>query len=77
MIVDLGAPLTAVHLLTAAEPLSVLVGPAVLDRVHQGRAYLRKVLADDERPVYGAKTGFGALVGFAGRASASPPPSSC
>ncbi|MCP2197102.1 aromatic amino acid ammonia-lyase [Lentzea flava] len=67
--VDLGAPLTAAHLLNAAAPLPVLVGPAVLDRIEQGRAYLRTVLADDERPVYGAKTGFGALVGFAGRPS--------
>lgn len=46
----------------------MLVGPAVRDRVDRGREYLRTVLADDERPVYGAKTGFGALVGFAGRA---------
>ncbi|MET9630253.1 aromatic amino acid ammonia-lyase [Lentzea sp. NPDC006480] len=69
MTVDLSSPLTAGHLLRASEPLPVLVGPVVLDRVQQGRAYLRKVLADDERPVYGAKTGFGALVGFAGRST--------
>ncbi|WP_112268502.1 aromatic amino acid ammonia-lyase [Lentzea terrae] len=66
---DLGSPLTTAHLLQAASPLPVLVPPAVLDRVQRGREYLRKVLADDERPVYGAKTGFGALVGFAGRST--------
>ncbi|MFD4636817.1 aromatic amino acid ammonia-lyase [Lentzea sp. NPDC058436] len=67
--VDLGSPLTPAHLLRAAAPLPVLVGSSVLDRVERGRAYLRTVLADDERPVYGAKTGFGALVGFAGRST--------
>ncbi|RDI32099.1 aromatic amino acid ammonia-lyase [Lentzea flaviverrucosa] len=67
--VDLGSPLTVPHLQRASGPLPVLVGADVLDRVERGRAYLRTVLADDERPVYGAKTGFGALVGFAGRSS--------
>ncbi|MET9225890.1 aromatic amino acid ammonia-lyase [Lentzea sp. NPDC003310] len=67
--VDLGSPLTVARLARAAEPLHVLVGAGVLDRVERGRAYLRTVLADDERPVYGAKTGFGALVGFAGRST--------
>ncbi|MFE9746765.1 aromatic amino acid ammonia-lyase [Saccharothrix saharensis] len=65
--VDLAAPLTGDHLVRAAAPLSVAVGPAVRERVDRGREYLRTVLADDERPVYGAKTGFGALIGFAGR----------
>ncbi|MGW6928725.1 aromatic amino acid ammonia-lyase [Lentzea sp. NPDC054927] len=67
--VDLGSPLAITDLLRASEPLHVQVGALVADRVAEGRAYLRTVLADDERPVYGAKTGFGALVGFAGRAS--------
>ncbi|MCP2244367.1 aromatic amino acid ammonia-lyase [Lentzea aerocolonigenes] len=67
--VDLDSPLTPAHLLRAAAPLDVLVSAAVADRVARGREYLRTVLADDERPVYGAKTGFGALVGFAGRSS--------
>ncbi|WP_218130723.1 aromatic amino acid ammonia-lyase [Lentzea albidocapillata] len=67
--VDLGSPLTVPHLQRASGPLPVLVGSDVLDRVERGRAYLRTVLADDERPVYGAKTGFGALVGFAGRST--------
>ncbi|MGW4111047.1 aromatic amino acid ammonia-lyase [Actinosynnema sp. NPDC004786] len=66
--VDLAAPLRPADLHRAASPLAVLVGPAVRDRVDRGREYLRTVLADDDRPVYGAKTGFGALVGFAGRA---------
>ncbi|WP_201435736.1 aromatic amino acid ammonia-lyase [Saccharothrix sp. 6-C] len=65
--VDLGAPLRSDHLHRAATPLPVLVSPAVRERVDRGREYLRTVLADDERPVYGAKTGFGALIGFAGR----------
>ncbi|WP_312877958.1 aromatic amino acid lyase, partial [Lentzea indica] len=67
--VDLGSPLTVAHLLRASAPVFVHVEPVVADRVARGREYLRTVLADDERPVYGAKTGFGALVGFAGRAS--------
>ncbi|WP_090052419.1 aromatic amino acid ammonia-lyase [Lentzea fradiae] len=65
--VDLASPLTVPQLLRSAAPLEVLAGTAVRDRVARGRAYLRTVLADDERPVYGLKTGFGALVGFAGR----------
>jgi histidine ammonia-lyase len=65
--VDLGEPLGGDHLIRAAAPLPVLVGPAVRERVERGREYLRTVMADDERPVYGAKTGFGALIGFAGR----------
>ncbi len=67
--VDLGSPLTVPQLLRALTPLEVLAGPGVGERLARGRAYLRTVLADDERPVYGAKTGFGALVGFAGRSS--------
>jgi histidine ammonia-lyase len=66
--VDLRAPLRGTDLRRAAAPLRVLVDPVVRDCVDRGREFLRTVLADDERPVYGAKTGFGALVGFAGRA---------
>jgi histidine ammonia-lyase/tyrosine ammonia-lyase len=65
--VDLGAPLLVDDLRRASAPLHVLVSPAVRGRLDRGRAHLRTVLADDDRPVYGAKTGFGALVGFAGR----------
>jgi histidine ammonia-lyase len=66
--VDLGVPLRRDDLRRAAAPLPVLTNPAVRERVGRGREFLRSVLADDDRPVYGAKTGFGALVGFAGRA---------
>jgi histidine ammonia-lyase len=66
--VDLGEPLRRDDLRRAATPFPVVAGPAVRERVDRGREFLRSVLADDERPVYGAKTGFGALVGFAGRA---------
>ncbi|HEX7303757.1 aromatic amino acid ammonia-lyase [Lentzea sp.] len=66
--VDLGSPLTVPQLLRAAAPVEVLAGSAVEDRVARGRAYLG-TLYDDDRPVYGLKTGFGALVGYAGRSS--------
>ncbi|WP_433260605.1 aromatic amino acid ammonia-lyase [Actinosynnema sp. CS-041913] len=66
--VDLGAPLRGDDLHRAAAPLTVLVNPAVRSRIDRGREFLRNVLADEDRPVYGAKTGFGALAGFAGRA---------
>ncbi|HUQ57657.1 aromatic amino acid ammonia-lyase [Lentzea sp.] len=67
--VDLGSPLTVPQLLRASAPLEVIAGAVVEDRVARGRAYVRSLLADDERPVYGLKTGFGALVGYAGRSS--------
>ena len=66
--VDLGGPLHIEDLRQAAGPLPVAAGPVVRERLSRGRDHLRSVLADDDRPVYGAKTGFGALVGFAGRA---------
>ncbi|GAB3440353.1 aromatic amino acid ammonia-lyase [Actinophytocola sediminis] len=66
--VDLSQPLRGEDLRRAAVPLTVHIGPTVRARVARGREYLRSVLADDGRPVYGATTGFGALVGFAGRA---------
>ncbi|GAA1299699.1 aromatic amino acid ammonia-lyase [Saccharothrix xinjiangensis] len=66
--VDLGAPLRGDDLHRAARPIPVLVGPDVQDRLARGREFLRTVLADDDRPVYGAKTGFGALIGYPGRA---------
>jgi tyrosine ammonia-lyase len=65
--VDLAAPLRIADLHAAREPITVLVGPAVRERVTAGRVFLAKVLGDD-RAVYGATTGFGALVGYAGRA---------
>nr|BFE56151.1 aromatic amino acid ammonia-lyase [Dactylosporangium thailandense] len=65
--VDLAAPLRIADLLAARDPIRVTAGAAVRDRVAAGRAFLSKVLGDD-RAVYGATTGFGALVGYAGRA---------
>jgi histidine ammonia-lyase len=65
--IDLGAPLRSADLHRAAAPVSVIVGTAVRDRISRGRDFLRTVLSDEDRPVYGATTGFGALVGFAGR----------
>jgi len=65
--VDLAAPLRIVDLRRAAAPLTVVIGPDVRDRVAGCRAFLGKVLGDD-RAVYGNTTGFGALVGYAGRA---------
>jgi tyrosine ammonia-lyase len=65
--VDLAVPLRPESLRLAANPVTVLVGDVVRDRVTLARGYLGKVLGDD-RAVYGSTTGFGALVGYAGRA---------
>jgi len=65
--VDLAAPLRPESLRRAADPLTVVIGDEVRDRVAGSRGYLGKVLGDD-RAVYGNTTGFGALVGYAGRA---------
>ncbi|MEO3745557.1 aromatic amino acid ammonia-lyase [Plantactinospora sp. B5E13] len=64
--VDLARPLRSEDLRRAALPLRVEVTGPVRDRVRRSRDHLRTVLGDD-RPVYGATTGFGALVGYAGR----------
>ena len=68
-VIDLSAPLRVADLRRAATPVPVLVDDDVRARIERGREFLRGVLSDEERPVYGAKTGFGALVGFAGRDS--------
>lgn len=65
--VDLAAPLRIADLRAAREPITVRVGPEVRERVTAGRVFLAEVLGED-RAVYGATTGFGALVGYAGRA---------
>src|SRR3954447_22794664 len=65
--VDLSAPLRAEDLHAAREPIAVTIPDAVRDRVAASRQFLSKVLGDD-RAVYGSTTGFGALVGYAGRA---------
>lgn len=66
--VDLGAALTPAHLRAAAGPVDVLVPDAARRRTAAARAFLDRATAD--RAVYGSTTGFGALVGFAGRADA-------
>ncbi|MFI5931557.1 aromatic amino acid ammonia-lyase [Actinoplanes sp. NPDC051494] len=65
--VDLAASLRIRDLRAAAGPITVVTGTAVRDRVTASRVFLDKVLGDD-RAVYGSTTGFGALVGYAGRA---------
>ncbi|GAA2546481.1 aromatic amino acid ammonia-lyase [Winogradskya consettensis] len=65
--VDLATPLRIADLRAARDPITVVAGPEVRDRVTASRVFLTKVLGDD-RAVYGSTTGFGALVGYAGRA---------
>lgn len=65
--VDLAAPLRIADLRAAREPITVVFGPDCRERVATGRVFLARVLGG-ERAVYGATTGFGALVGYAGRA---------
>ncbi|BCY08325.1 aromatic amino acid ammonia-lyase [Actinoplanes sp. L3-i22] len=65
--VDLAAPLRIADLRAAREPITVRITPEVRERLTAGRAFLAEVLGDD-RAVYGATTGFGALVGYPGRA---------
>ena len=66
--VDLAAPLRTRDLLAAAAgPVDVVVPPEARERTGAARALLDAAVAGD-RAVYGRTTGFGALVGFAGRA---------
>ncbi|MCT2281214.1 aromatic amino acid ammonia-lyase [Micromonospora chalcea] len=65
--VDLDVPLRIADLRAARDPVKVVVGPQARERVTAARTFLSAVLGDD-RAVYGATTGFGALVGYAGRA---------
>lgn len=65
--VDLADPLRIADLRAAADPIRVVMGGPQRDRVAAARVFLTKVLGDD-RAVYGSTTGFGALVGYAGRA---------
>ena len=64
--VDLATPLRRQSLRQAKDPVTVVISQQVRDRVTISRAFLSKVLGDD-RAVYGNTTGFGALVGYAGR----------
>ncbi|UZN01719.1 aromatic amino acid ammonia-lyase [Cellulomonas sp. S1-8] len=65
--VDLASPLRPCHLVAAAGPVDVVVPPEARTRTGAVRTFLDVALAED-RAVYGATTGFGALVGFRGRA---------
>jgi len=64
--IDLIGPLHPADLRRVAAAVHIEVTAAVRGRVQGCRSYLRGVL-DGDRTVYGATTGFGALVGFAGR----------
>src|SRR5689334_3155254 len=61
---DLTAPLSVADLRAAARPIPVEI--TAPDRIARGRAFLDRALGD--REIYGSTTGFGALVGYAGRA---------
>ncbi|MFE9686903.1 aromatic amino acid ammonia-lyase [Streptomyces sp. NPDC006285] len=67
---SLTGPLDSAILRRAAAPLTVTVDDEVRARVDRGRRLFRDLRHGDggeERSVYGATTGFGALVGYAGR----------
>ncbi|GIJ43145.1 histidine ammonia-lyase [Virgisporangium aliadipatigenens] len=64
--IDLATPLRVADLRRAADPVTVVVPAEVAERVKRGREFLQEALGDG-RQIYGATTGFGALVGYAGR----------
>lgn len=67
---SLTAPLDSAALLRAAAPLTVTVDDAARSRLDRGRRFFHDLRHGDggEAPaIYGATTGFGALVGYAGR----------
>ncbi|MFE6282301.1 histidine ammonia-lyase [Streptomyces sp. NPDC057877] len=67
--VSLTGPLDPAALRRAADPLTVTVDAAARARLDRGRRLFRALRdGDGGRPIYGTTTGFGALVGFAGRA---------
>ncbi|MEV8065850.1 aromatic amino acid ammonia-lyase [Streptomyces sp. NPDC085995] len=68
--VSLTGPLAPAALRRAGAPLTVSVDDAARARVERGRRLFDALRHDDgaARPIYGATTGFGALVGYAGRA---------
>ncbi|NEA47963.1 aromatic amino acid ammonia-lyase [Streptomyces sp. SID10815] len=64
-------PLSPAALRRAAAPLTVAVDDEARARVERGRRLfdsLRHDAGGEDRPIYGATTGFGALVGYSGRA---------
>ncbi|MER6693884.1 aromatic amino acid ammonia-lyase [Streptomyces minutiscleroticus] len=63
-------PLDSAVLRRAAAPLTVTVDDEARARIDRGRSFFRALRHGDggeERRIYGADTGFGALVGYAGR----------
>ncbi|MBU6533986.1 aromatic amino acid ammonia-lyase [Streptomyces mayonensis] len=69
--VSLTGPLDRADLRRAATPLTVTVDDAARARIDRGRELFHGLRHGDgggERHIYGATTGFGALVGYAGRA---------
>ncbi len=69
--VSLTGPLDSAVLRRAAAPLTVTVDDEARARIDRGRSLfhgLRHGDGGEERKIYGATTGFGALVGYAGRA---------
>ncbi|WP_228688194.1 aromatic amino acid ammonia-lyase [Amycolatopsis keratiniphila] len=55
----------------AGHPLDVVLSDDAIARITRGRHFVEDVLGGDGRPVYGATTGFGPLVIFEGRDSAT------
>ncbi|MFC8535772.1 aromatic amino acid ammonia-lyase [Streptomyces sp. NPDC057249] len=67
---SLTRPLDSAALRRAATPLTVTVDAPARARVDHGRRFFHGLRHGDgggTRPIYGATTGFGALVGYAGR----------
>lgn len=69
--VSLTSPLDSAALRRAATPLIVTVDPGARARLDRGRRFFHGLRHGDSGgeapPIYGATTGFGALVGYAGR----------
>ncbi|MCG8928204.1 histidine ammonia-lyase [Lentzea sp. CC55] len=68
---DLSAPVELTHLEAAARPMRIELSAQVVADVERGRRFVEATLAQCERPVYGATTGFGPLVVFDGRDSST------
>ncbi|MFF3504986.1 aromatic amino acid ammonia-lyase [Streptomyces sp. NPDC003247] len=64
----LTGPLDPAALRRAAAPLTVHVDDEARARVDRGRRLFHALRHGDDRPIYGATTGFGALAGYPGRA---------
>ncbi|MFJ4620733.1 aromatic amino acid ammonia-lyase [Streptomyces sp. NPDC088812] len=64
----LTGPLDSAALRRAAAPLTVHVDDEARARIDRGRRFFHALRHGDDRPIYGATTGFGALAGYPGRA---------